>query len=326
MKTNRLAIAISIVAILIAASAVYAVSYTLSSGEWIGLGSTKGRMEFVDDPVGRDDMYPRDLTIHIITDAGLVITEGVHAPVWYNKGMTSSADIAYSSNTMFFENINSTGAGFYWCSSTVAGGHPCAILDEGNAGVQELKLVVSNENPKGALLNVGDNAWVSSDGPTGGATYVMVNGPVTATRYSGSTAVWARGYNSANQSIANATNTALAFNSETTDAYGMHDNVTNNTRVYANQDGVYLISGSASFASNPTGIRGVSIRINGNTYIASELQNASPSSGAYMGATAMYYMYAGTYVELIAYQNSGGALNVLRISDHSPILSVTRMP
>jgi hypothetical protein len=326
VKTNRLAIALSIVAILIAATAVYAVSYTLSSGEWIGLGSAKGRMEFVDDPVGRDDMYPRDLTMHVLTDAGLIITENAHAPVWYNKGMTSSFDISYQSNTVFLENFNTTSAGFYFCHSTIAGGLPCMILEEIAAGAQELKLVVSSENPKGAILNVGDNAWVSSSGPTGGDTYIKVNGPVTATRYSGSTAVWARVYNSTDQSIANATNTALALNGETMDAYGMHDNVTNNTRVYARQDGVYSINGSVAFAYNTTGIRSVDIRVNGSTYIAISSQNAAPAAVTYMGTSATYYLSAGAYVELVAYQNSGGSLNVIRGVDYSPHLSVTRLP
>lgn len=130
-------------------------------------------------------------------------------------------------------------------------------------------------------------------------------------------------YNSSNISLTNDTSTVLALNSERYDSTGaMHDTVTNNSRVTIVEDGIYIITFLCSFAANATGDRQATIRKNGNEYLGgSEKKAASASFETGMQVTVHELLYAGEYVESVAKQDSGGALNVLA-TRYSPILTV----
>jgi hypothetical protein len=259
MRTSRIAIALSIVAILSAVGLVYAASYTLSSGEFVGLGAAKGRLQFDDTTV--------------------------------DKIRTIDADFSIESATLLPRSLN---------FSLASGGSPLGSIQHDTRG----KMI-----------------FTTSSGGSGKVGFDFVGGPIYV-----STAVASRAYNSADQSISNATNVAVALNSENHDSDDIHDNSTNNTRLTAKTAGYYTVSGGITFASNSTGTRSVSIRKGGSTYIAAISQAASASGGTYIGVDTQFYLGANEYVELMAYQNSGGALNVLRISDHSPFFAMARVP
>lgn len=130
----------------------------------------------------------------------------------------------------------------------------------------------------------------------------------------------ARVYNDANQSIANNTLTALAFNSERFDNDTIHDNSTNNSRLTCKTAGKYLITGQAIFDFHATGGRAVRIRHNGTTDIAvNQVQPPTTSAlTASMIITTIYDLAVNDYVELFVNQTSGGALNILTVSNMSP--------
>lgn len=129
-----------------------------------------------------------------------------------------------------------------------------------------------------------------------------------------------RVYNNAAVSIPDATRTAITFNSERVDVGGMHSTVSNTSRITipSGADGWYSIGGCIEFASvNTTGIREGDILLNGSTLIAIQqvpgfvqVQQCNPS--------CYYQLVAGDYVELTAFQSSGGALNVDASSAYSP--------
>lgn len=125
-------------------------------------------------------------------------------------------------------------------------------------------------------------------------------------------------YKSADQSIATGSpEVLLTFDSEYYDTASMHDTVTNNSRLVAPVTGVYDLSVSVSFAAQSTGNRYFLVRKNaagspaGGTLVMLETQAAtvSPTSSV-MGNSQKVYLNAGDYVEVFAYQNSGGNLNV----------------
>lgn len=128
-------------------------------------------------------------------------------------------------------------------------------------------------------------------------------------------------YHNANQSITNNTNTVLAFNSERWDTDGMHDTVTNNSRVTATTAGLYIIHGLVFWdGGSSVGLRDQYLRVNGATIIA---EKAVPPAGTNVTAVTFgtdWYLNAGDYVELLVYQNSGGSLNVLFQNAYSPDL------
>ncbi len=121
-------------------------------------------------------------------------------------------------------------------------------------------------------------------------------------------------FHSTTQSLTSATPAALNFDSEDFDTGTLHDTATNNTRVTipANNTGAYLLIGGTGFAPNATGYRQLDLRKNGTTILTS-ITVPSNTAGAPTGLYQVSFvavLTASEYVELVATQNSGGALNV----------------
>lgn len=120
-------------------------------------------------------------------------------------------------------------------------------------------------------------------------------------------------YHNTTESISSATWTSASLNSEDYDVGTMHDTVTNNSRITVptNGGGLYLITASVSFAANATGIRSTRIRKNGSTLL---LQGTSSTIGGsitpLIPLSTVASLNATDYIEVQAYQDSGGALNI----------------
>lgn len=129
-----------------------------------------------------------------------------------------------------------------------------------------------------------------------------------------------RVYNNANFSVgSSATWTSITFNTERFDVGAMHSTASNQSRIVVptGEGGKYLIGGSLAFATNATGRRLMRILLNGTTVICqAELPLSSSESGGNL--TTIYNLAAADYVELQAYQSSGGALNVIAGTNYSP--------
>lgn len=116
-------------------------------------------------------------------------------------------------------------------------------------------------------------------------------------------------------SIANNALTVVTLNSTAWDTAGMHDDVTDNSRITVPLDGVYLITHSGSIVANTSGRRVSSVRLNaagsgsGGTQIDIVSQAATATSGWTGGRPFEWELQAGDYIELFLFQNSGGALN-----------------
>lgn len=112
---------------------------------------------------------------------------------------------------------------------------------------------------------------------------------------------------------------AIPFTNELQDGDSYHDNSTNNTRITVSEDGWYAVGGEIAFEANTTGVRDVGIRLNGgSTFLCFQRQQASAdaSRGSDICVATVYYLSSGNYIELMARQYSGGALNVL-VTDYS---------
>lgn len=104
-----------------------------------------------------------------------------------------------------------------------------------------------------------------------------------------------------------------------------HDTVTNNSRMYARTAGKYRITGQITFTSNATGTRAADIRMNaagsnvGGTDVLVSTQSALGSSTATSVPfqSPLVVFAAGDYVEMFAYQSSGGALLLLNGSRYT---------
>ncbi|MBT4585876.1 hypothetical protein HN960_05420 [Candidatus Peregrinibacteria bacterium] len=151
----------------------------------------------------------------------------------------------------------------------------------------------------GTILNVvGANATLS------------VSGTVANLTVTGSASLpTAKVKKTSNQSTSNTTVTTLTWDAEDWDTDTFHDNVTNNSRLTAPEDGKYLVIANIIFASNNTGIRQILINLNG----ANVWGVIFPNNGAGQDQTFTFFpieMSTSDYVECQVYQASGGNLDI----------------
>jgi len=119
---------------------------------------------------------------------------------------------------------------------------------------------------------------------------------------------------------------AVALNTDIYDPLDMHNVSTNNTRVYLPYNGFYLISGGIAFAANTTGIRAIGIRIDGSEFTLVQAMETSSYGASSMNISGVAKVSANSYIELMGYQNSGGALDMTYVLSHSLFLTVIRIP
>lgn len=127
-------------------------------------------------------------------------------------------------------------------------------------------------------------------------------------------------YNSANQSIADATLTAVTFNSEASQDGSSHSTSTNPSRFAAQTAGKYGFTCSVYFAGSGAGMRQLAIVLNGATatYLAIDQQDGSASGNGLSASVTGFKLAAGDYLECYVYQTSGGALNVVATNGRLP--------
>jgi hypothetical protein len=130
-----------------------------------------------------------------------------------------------------------------------------------------------------------------------------------------------RATNSVALVIPNNAVTALALDTNRYDSNGLHDVAVNNTRLTCKRAGLYVITGHAQFAASAAGtLRILGIRLNGNQaggVLAAE-QFAPVAVDFLKSVSTEYVLAVNDYLELYAFQDSGGNLNVLKVNQFSP--------
>lgn len=134
-----------------------------------------------------------------------------------------------------------------------------------------------------------------------------------ATAYTG-----AKVYNSANITLANDTATALTFNSESWDTDNCHSTTSNTSRLTAKTAGKYQVTGLVWFAWNATGQRSLYVYKNGTVHGQVSENYNTASASTMLNITIEIELAVDDYVELYAYQNSGGNLDVRYLSERTP--------
>lgn len=160
--------------------------------------------------------------------------------------------------------------------------------------------------------------WVTSEVPPAATWNIHVRDNLS---WLGNDAPYCRLHRTTTQSLNSGAGTAIAFDSELLDQGGMHSTSSNTERITvpAGMGGVYAIGGCIEWATNATGTRYTVIRLNGSGELdRSQVPVNSASFGTDTTVTTIYRLAAGDYVELVGFQNSGGALNVATSNPRSP--------
>lgn len=112
------------------------------------------------------------------------------------------------------------------------------------------------------------------------------------------------------QAIANATYTAVTFDTNDLLRDLTHSTSTNPTRLVVATAGVYQLAGQVSWNANTTGSRVARWAVNGTGVDVQSAYTASAAMITFPAPTIAVQLAAGDYVELQAYQSSGGSLNL----------------
>lgn len=125
----------------------------------------------------------------------------------------------------------------------------------------------------------------------------------------------------ATQSVGNNVIVGATFNTVVFDNAGMW-NAGTPTRLTCTKSGLYIITGSADWATNATGVRDIGLRVNGASFIAANrvLPNAAETTN--INTAMVTRLVVGDFVELTLRQTSGAALDVVGVADYSPRLAV----
>lgn len=115
-------------------------------------------------------------------------------------------------------------------------------------------------------------------------------------------------YHNTTQTIGNGAFTTVAFNAETFDDWGMHDNSTNNSRITILVPGTYCVYAFIKWSNNSTGTRLMFLLKNGSINIGREDPGYTFDTAQYM--MRQYRLQKGDYLEVQVYQNSGGNLSI----------------
>lgn len=197
------------------------------------------------------------------------------------------------------------GNGSFSTPTTVAGADTQVQFNDGGALAGDSGLVF---NKTSNVLTAGgvDAPLVGAGGTT---TALAAN---SANILNSATQPRMAAFHNTTQSINDSTWTVLSLNSEEFDVGAMHDTGSDTSRgtVPANGGGVYLCIGAASFAGNGTGYRGVRFLKGGATIVGSAtIVDPNETDTTVLQCMALLSLSAADYIEVQAFQSSGGALN-----------------
>jgi uncharacterized protein YidB (DUF937 family) len=132
----------------------------------------------------------------------------------------------------------------------------------------------------------------------------------------------ARVTNSADESTIHSLGESLPFDTERYDTADVHA-TENSSRLTAPVKGIYAVSASVVWSSDPDGTRFVGLRKNGDTWIAMQTQPAVAGNPTDQEVSHQLLLQTGDYVEVRAHQSSGGPLTVVKFNATSPEFAMT---
>lgn len=161
-----------------------------------------------------------------------------------------------------------------------------------------------------ATLNVSGGSTLATLSVAGGSTFA---GTITFSTYNVTPTPTVHLSNSANQNVNNSAYTGLNWDTEDTDAAGMHSTSANSSRItFAQSTGWYGVGANVEWNGNSSGLRLVRLMLNDATAFGGQMSNA-PVGGASMPQSVFGLVRATStsdYVTASVFQNTGSTLSI----------------
>lgn len=254
---------------------------------------------------------------------------GVSGSVQFNNGGTFGG-----SNTFLYDNANSrlglggsptTNVHIYENNTDTS---PAWLLEQGGTGdAAQRYYLTGGQNVAQGIHNAdNDNYKICNAATLTGTTYSDANTLQRIHTETGSEGITdlnhqsrARAYLSVAQSIPNASWTQIDFDAENFDEHNEWDDTTN-YRFTAKEDGYYQVNARTRFtitAATANNYVSIALYVNGSVYaygnnlaVGTSSSNTDIFSNNAPIVSDVVYLTAGQYLEVYAYQNSGGARNI----------------
>jgi hypothetical protein len=235
---------------------------------------------------------------------------------------TSLADLLGGTSGQILAKNSNTDMDFVWVTNDVgditAVNAGTGISGGGTSGAVTITNSMATEITASGDMIIGTGSGTFDNLPIG-TTGQVLTADTTVSPYkvkwaaapaSTPTFVGASAKDNADQAIANTTYTKLTFNTEQFDTDAFHSTSTNTSRmtIPAGKAGKYLITGYINWESNSSGQRTFVVYKN-NVFFQSFGSEAASGNANAISSFVMDLAVA-DYVELAAYQSSGGSLNV----------------
>jgi len=118
-------------------------------------------------------------------------------------------------------------------------------------------------------------------------------------------------YHNTTQSIGTGSAAAVTWNSEYSDAAGMHaGGAPTRLTIPTGQSGWWLFTVAVDFAANATGQRELALRFDGSVIFGKQAVQATSAGTTALSLAVIVQLNAASYAEAMVTQNSGGALNL----------------
>ena len=120
-------------------------------------------------------------------------------------------------------------------------------------------------------------------------------------------------WNSVSLIAQSAVMTVVPLNSTTADStQDQHNNSTNNTRLVCRSPGTYVVHGEVDWYPNPSGVRRLYLKSNGNSIVGISKGYPPNSNESFQNQVTAFWNCTtpGEYVEMYLYQNSGSPIPI----------------
>ena len=115
----------------------------------------------------------------------------------------------------------------------------------------------------------------------------------------------------------------IIWNDEDFDTNDMHDNVTQNTKIFIRRSGVYVVMAGLGFQVNGNGYRKIKMHKNEGIHLGTMIASPNATHNSLVSIQRIEEFEVGDYILLLAHQDSGIDLNLVQSACHCAVVRIS---